>query len=161
MTAKTKERSILFESARNRLAVLWCSFTAVILVTLVLLSFTSAFEINGSDKTEDAWDWFLPTIMPSLSLVVSGLTSVTAPLHGRGVRISSYRFAMGVSTFYLSLAIIPILIEPFTQYSILALLKRSHLWLGPLQGVVTPAIGYLFLPKLKRQEAEGKEHSEV
>ena len=63
------------------------------------------------------------------------------------MRTSFYRLALALSIFYLALVLLTILIQPLTGTDTLDLMKRSNLWLGPIQGLVGSALGVLFASK--------------
>ena len=140
-------------ACRKRLAILW--FVGG-LALFALLVFQSAFGKYGS-KADEAWGWFLPTVMPVLSLIV-GVLVLDAASAGRGdTRIDRFMFrlAFGLSAVYLVLVALVPLIQPFTGLSPLELMKRSSLWLGPLQGLVAAALGAFFV-KGERGEKEAE-----
>ncbi len=147
---------IPLDTVRTRLAILWGIFASVIFVVLVLQSLMDRYK----DKTQEVWGWLLPTIMPTLTLIITVL-SYTAldPLASRAVvRKTFYRLAAGMSAFYLLLVLLTILMQPFTGADAeLAAqqMRTSNLWLGPLQGLVAAALGVLFVSKRPEPGAEG------
>lgn len=145
---KRNQKMMSFDTARSRLAVLWGIFAGLILVVLVALAMSDAFKVNNTDKTQDAFDWFFLSIWPSLALVITSFMPFAGSGSGKQVRRGWFNVAMCVSTVYLVLAMITIFGQPFTQSSMLGLMERSHRWLGPLQGFVTPCLALLFTPKV-------------
>ncbi len=135
------------DTVRTRLAGIWLGGCACILTIVVLQSLLGKF----GDHVQDAWGWLLPTIMPTLGMIVAGLT-VTAldPVRSESVvRTSYYRLALWLSVFYLLLVSLTILIQPFTGADPVTLMHSSNLWLGPSQGLVGSALGVLFASKQK------------
>ena len=53
------------------LATIWLAGAGVILTLMVG---QSLFDVYGA-RTEDAWSWYLPTVMPSLSLILGVLVA--------------------------------------------------------------------------------------
>lgn len=95
------------------------------------------------------WSWALPSLMPTLTLIVSvlGANALEPQDEGVNVRKGFYRMAIWLSAAYLFLILFTILIEPFTNFDSAELLNLSNLWLGPFQGLVASAVGLLFFTK--------------
>lgn len=101
-------------------------------------------------QSQDAWAWYLPTVMPTLSLIIGVLVSdfrnasadaKPLPVSARGL----LWLGVGLSVFYLVLVAITILAQPFLQdVSPIELMHRSNLWLGPLQGVTAGVLAAFF-----------------
>jgi len=97
---------------RRRLAILWFGFGFVLFIGLVL---QSVFDRYG-DWVEDAWSWFLPNIVPTLSLIVGVL--VLDVMSGRDAekKVDSFFFwlAFLLSAVYLVLVSATLFLQPFT-----------------------------------------------
>lgn len=133
--------------AKWRMTTIWLAGSVLVFLILVGQSLAGYYE----PRTQDAWSWFLPTVMPTLSLMVGTLVAdyrrerpeevarpkpVGGPLFG---------LAAGLSLLYLLLVALSILIQPFlSQTSPLELMQRSNLWLGPLQGLTAGALAAFF-----------------
>jgi hypothetical protein len=137
--------TILLESVRLRLSILWLVGSGVILLMLIAQSLMGKYQ----NKTQEVWGWMLPTILPALSLILSVLgASALAEESGKTrAKRSFFLIAYLLSAVYLFLVFATMLIEPFTSFEPLELLKLSNLWLAPLQGLVTSALGVLFFTK--------------
>ena len=130
------------QKCRKTILVVWLIGTGAL---FVLLFIQSIFEHYGNDVT-DAWGWFTTSIMPTLSLVLG----VTIAEHGqpqlpKQVDRFSYLLVFWISILYLAVALVTLLLEPISPLGPIGLLKRSNLWLGPLQGIVTASFGILFV----------------
>jgi hypothetical protein len=130
-------------TCKKRLATLW--FISAGLIFLIFLLQT----IGGrhGDNPEEAWGWLLPTLMPTLSLMV-GVFVLDAL--GKGAKIKQvdqflYRLAFSLSAAYLGVVSITILAGPFAAMGATALMTQSNLWLGPFQGLVSAALGAFFM----------------
>lgn len=125
-----------------RLARLWLLGAASISLVLIIQSVAQKYR---GQETE-VWGWALPTLLPTLSLIVSVLGAGALDVkHDRGlVRQSFSRVAYWLSAAYLLAIMLTILIEPFTEAPPLYLLRLSNLWLGPFQALVASAVGVLF-----------------
>jgi hypothetical protein len=142
------------ERVRNRLAFGWLAASALIFVIVVLQSLLGKY----GDQVQDAWGWLLPTIMPTLGMIISvlGYTALDPSMLESVVRRSYFRLATGLSVLYLLLVLLTILIQPFaaqTASKSIELMQTSNLWLGPLQGLVASALGALFFSKQKKELA--------
>jgi hypothetical protein len=130
-----------------RLAIIWFAGGGFLFVILVGQSLTGYYE----PRTEDAWGWFLPTVMPTLSLIVAALVADyrKAAVAGREQQAGPlFWLGAGLSVFYLLLVALSILLQPLlAETSPLTLMQRSNLWLGPLQGLCVAALGFFFHSK--------------
>lgn len=126
--------------AKKRLAAVW--FPGAGLIFLVVLA---ASILPDGATASKLWTWFLPTVMPTLSLIVGVLV-----LDARG-RIAAvqevdaflFRLAFGLSAFYLIIVALTLLLTPFSA----ELLDRSQLWLAPVQGLTSAALGAFFVQR--------------
>jgi hypothetical protein len=130
---------------RKRLWIVW-GLGFVVLIFLLLLQ--TAFGRYG-DRYSEAWGWFFPTMAPTLFLMIGGVISDASP---RSVELQfvdqfMYRLSLYVSVVYLVVVVSTILLSPFSSMTQLELMKTSHLWLGPLQGMVSGIIGFFFVSK--------------
>jgi len=85
--------------------------------------------------------------MPTL-LLISGVW--VAEVSGKAVSISTpdrflFSLTMWMSIAYLLLVGLIVVIQPFTVVSALDLMKTSHLFLGPFQGLVAGLMGAFFV----------------
>ena len=130
--------------AKWLIAGVWLAGAGLVFLILVGQSLLNYYE----PRTQDAWGWYLPTVMPTLSLIVGVLV---ADFHS-GNSAENSRPARGVfwlglalSIFYLSMVALAILIQPvLADTAPLTVMQRSNLWLGPLQGLTAAAIGAFF-----------------
>jgi hypothetical protein len=134
---------VSMQQCKRRLAILWFISSSFLFIIMLIQSFLGHY---GNDIT-DAWGWFLPTVMPTLSLIVGVLVSDAL---GKGVRIQKvsnflFRLAFSLSLAYLLVVILTILFQPFSTLAPLDLMKQSHLWLGPFQGLVSASLGAFFI----------------
>jgi Na+/H+-dicarboxylate symporter len=131
------------KTCKRKLAALW--FTGA-LILFVLLIIQSIFGKYGTDF-EEVWAWFLPTVMPTLSLIIGVLVFDATATGGTDKQIERFMFwlAFAVSAIYLVLVAVTILVQPFTDFKPTELIKRSNLWLGPIQGLVAAVLGAFFV----------------
>ncbi len=128
---------------KRRLATLWFSGAAVLFVVLLV---QSIFGRYGS-RTSDAWSWLLPTLMPTLSLVIGVLVMDSL---GKGVMVKRadkflFKLTSGMSVVYLVAVLLIFVLQPLSPVGPFELMGQSSLWLGPFQGLVAGAMGAFFV----------------
>jgi hypothetical protein len=140
------------DTVRNRLSTVWFAGAAAILGLMVLQSLLGKY----GDKTQDAWSWALPTLMPILGMIVSvlGYSALDSQLSRYQVRKSFFRLALWLSLLYEALVLLTLLIQPVVGADPIALMHTSNLWLGPFQGVVASALGVLFVSTKPKENQE-------
>lgn len=128
---------------KRKLAALW--FTGAGLLFFVILLQT-IFGRYG-DRSADAWSWFLPTIMPTLSLVIGVLVMDVLNKGNQIKEIDAFLFKLtfSISSAYLVAVFLLFILQPFTTISPFELMSQSNLWLGPFQGLVAAAMGAFFV----------------
>jgi hypothetical protein len=139
------------DRVRSKLASLWLIGGALIFSLMVACSLLGAYGEN----VQDAWGWLLPTLLPTLAMILSvlGYSALSPTLSKINVRRDFYRIALFLSVFYLGLILFTLLIQPFRSVTVaqqLAQMRMSNLWLGPIQGLVSSALGVLFISKQKQ-----------
>lgn len=129
--------------AKNWLAVVWF-VGAGLLFAVILLQ--SLFGYYG-ENTGEAWAWFLPAVVPTLTLIVGVLVSDALGKSERRANADRFifRLSLGLSVAYLVTVGLTIFIAPFTELTPLKLMKASQLWLVPFQGLVSAALGAFFV----------------
>jgi hypothetical protein len=126
------------------LAAIWFAGAGVLFFLLIL---QTIFKHYG-DRAGDVWSWFLPMIMPTLSLIIGvlvwdGLGQSTQTRADSFV----YWFAGGLSLVYLIALGLTFFLSPFSPWTPLELMKQSSLYLGPFQGLVAASLGAFFVSK--------------
>src|SRR5215472_13399815 len=110
--------------ARSRLAAVWLSAAGIVFGLLILQSLLGKYE----NRVQQAWSWALPTMMPTLTLMLSVLGADALRVvesETAYVKKSFFHLAFWMSLAYLSLILVTILIEPLVSYSSLATLVIS------------------------------------
>jgi hypothetical protein len=144
---------VSLDDVRIRLAWVWLVGAGSILILLVVQSLLHVY----GDLTQEAWGWFLPTMMPTFGMIITVLTyTALDPISSDSVvRGSFVQIAVSLSVIYLILVLLTILIQPFAAPSAadrVSLMRVSNLWLGPVQGLVASALGVLFASKQNNYE---------
>lgn len=137
------------EECRKRLATLWFIVCGLLFLLLILQTISGKY----ADKVNDAWGWFLPTIMPSLSLIAATWVSDVSQTSAEGQEANRflYKLALSVSGFYLLAVFLALIGNIFSATPPLELMRQSNLFLGPIQGLVAGIIGLFFVRKSSRK----------
>ncbi len=134
---------VSIRKCRKRLATLWFIGAGLIFFVVLFQTFLGRYT-GGVDA---AWGWLLPTVMPTLSMIIGVLVSESF-LTQQGDKVVDkfvYRLSFMLSLSYLIVVALTIFMQPFSSLSPLDLLKQSHLWLGPFQGLVAASLGAFFV----------------
>ena len=129
---------------KKKLTILWFSCGGIIIILLFCQTILGHYE---SESTL-AWGWALPTIMPTLSLIIGVMVSDTLTKQkSNKKKIDSfiYHLAICLSIIYLLCVLFTILLEPFSERTPSEVFMSASLWLGPFQGLVTAALGAFFV----------------
>lgn len=132
-----------YAECQRGLASIWFSGAGIIFAFLLLQSIFGKF----SGEVDQAWSWFLPTVMPTLALIIGVLVANARAHEGSSDRNTDpflYKLSLSLSLVYLLVVLLTLLLEPLTRMTILELMDRSNLWLGPFQGLVTGSLGAFF-----------------
>ena len=123
------------------LTLLWWIWGLSLFALLAMISYQPA--ILGKDA-DAAWQWFLPNITPTLMLVGAvayiGRGERSAAIEARG---PLFLITLVVSIFYL-VALTASILSVFYSTDPLAAMRKSGLWLGPLQGLTASFLGIFF-----------------
>lgn len=137
-------RTVELRTAEWRLAVLWLVGGGL----LMLLLIGQTFGGLHAERVQDAWAWFLPTVMPTLSLIVGSLAADYVGDERKPRRLDGrlVQLATGLSLVYLGLVLVSILAAALLAHRRppVELLQRSSLWLGPIQGLVAASLGVIY-----------------
>lgn len=134
---------VSMKKCKKKLAVLWFSGASILLAIFIL---QTNFGHYG-DKAKEAWSWLLPSILPTLSLIIIVLVMDTL---GKGVKTENvdrfmFRLSFYLSFAYLSIIFLIILTQPFASMTPLELMNQSNIYLGPFQGLVSASLGAFYV----------------
>lgn len=133
-------------SRRSILTTIWLLWAALLFLLMIMLTMQSA--LFGADA-QKAWQWFLPNLVPVLTLVgASAYASPAAPVAAANPPppAGTFLLAVGSSVFYL-LLLTGSLVSTLFSKAPLEALATSGLWLGPLQGIATSGLALYFVKK--------------
>lgn len=134
--------TLTMQTARKRLAVVWFVGGGVSFVVLLFVSFfADTLDLAG------LWDWFLPAIVPNLSLIIGVLVLAHRQPGAADHAVDDFlfRLAFGLSLLYVLLLLLPLVFFPLTGKSLPDLIDISRLWLAAVQGLATGVLGAFFV----------------
>ena len=127
-------------NAQRALLIVWA------LGTLVPFLLLLAQTVGGKygDQSTKAWEWFIPTVLPTLTVIV-GAYGATKPVERKSVDRLAFSVAKWLSVFYLVLLSATLLLQPLAESSPLAFLEGSSgTWLAAVHGLVGVSLGAFF-----------------
>lgn len=145
--------TIEFRSAQKRIATTWFIGGGILFLIFVLQSVLGKY----GDDTEKAWNWLLPAIMPTISLITAVLvTELSSPNTGKMSDKFLYRLAIISSSIYIGILYLVVFLSPFIEgdKTPLEILETSQLWVAPLQGVVAAILGAYFVKPQSKPDEE-------
>jgi hypothetical protein len=139
--------TIEFSKAKKLIATLWFIGGAILFFLILVQTITGKFE----DKIQEAWGWFLPLILPNLTLMIGVFANDIKTLSTQDVTVDNfyYRLTFALSFFYLLSILLIFLLQPIISFPIIELMHNSSIFLGPFQGLVSLSIGLFFVNKDK------------
>jgi hypothetical protein len=131
--------------SQKYLAILWLFGSSISFLIILLQTILGRY----GDRTNEAWGWLLPNIVPTLSLIIGVLVSDAFNQSEESVAVDKFvfRLAFLLSTIYLMVLTLTIVAQPFSELNPLELMKQSNLWLTPLQGLVSAVLGAFFVQR--------------
>ncbi len=135
----TNKTSLSIYACKGKIATIWITFSIVILTTATIVTAFGAY----SDIPLVVWEWLLPTITPTLSLITTSISlendaSIEKQKNTALNHVALYRTCLWLSVFYL-IAIFSLLItQSFTEE-----FERS-----PREGFKISSIGLAFIQTL-------------
>lgn len=148
---------IPLDHARRRLTQIWFIGSALFLLLIIGQAIGTIYH----KQTQDLFSWALPTILPTLSLMLSVLAAnaIVPPAAGDDetqVRRTFYDLSVGISVFYLFVLLGGTIAAPIAassigdeSYKAINVLQLSNFWLSPLQSLVVVITGTMFFTKEK------------
>src|SRR5262245_40106702 len=149
-SSKKPANSILLDEVRWKLARIWLIMSGSLFLLLIIQSVMGKY----AGKVQNVWGWALPSIMPTLSVIVTVLgAGAIEPDKKEKTKVKKhfYLTVYWLSVVYLSIVLGTVLAEPFTPFDSVELLNLSNFWLGPFQGLVASAMAVLFFTKKARE----------
>jgi hypothetical protein len=131
------------------LATVWFAGSGLVFIVLLIQSLFNKYE----GDTQQVWAWFIPSVVPTLSLMVSVLgAGALSAGERRNVRVSFFILAWWLSIAYVVVLMLTVFGASLRRPAI-DVLVVSNAWLGPLQGIAVASIGYIFVSKNALEKA--------
>jgi hypothetical protein len=134
---------------RTKLMAIWLGGASLLLLLVFLQIAFGHYGTLDDSGGRRAMQWLLPTVSPSLGLVV-GVWAKEArnkPVKPELVGRRIFQFTWIASLAYLGFILLAIVLQPLVPVAPLVLLDESNLVLAPLQGVIGALIGIFFTQK--------------
>lgn len=139
-----RAKGIPIERVWTKLARLWLIGSGIVFLIVVLQSVLGKY----GNHADEVWAWFVPTTVPTVSLIVGVMGArAVGTQDRRTVKSTFVSLAWWLSLVYLIVLLLTIVLEPYSPFESLDLLKMSNYWLSPLQGLAIATIGHVFTSK--------------
>ena len=130
------------------LTLVWFSFAGFMFLLMVM------YTVQGrpfGEHSGEVWSWLLPNLMPTLTLIVSVLVieAHQAPSAAEPAA-SAFLFGLALAlsiSYLLSVLAVLAVAGPVLGKDPMPIIKGSGVWLGPMQGLVSGALGAFFIKK--------------
>ncbi|ARV63396.1 hypothetical protein BZZ01_32875 (plasmid) [Nostocales cyanobacterium HT-58-2] len=136
----------------KRLPLLYCQRWLLLTwlvgsIPAVLFMATRSFAGVFLGKEQEIWGWFLPTFLPTLSLIIGSYAAIALKEPSRAITVDRFFFyiSLGLSAFYLLTLTTVIVCQPFLDAPALVTMQRASLVLGVIQGLTTACLGVFFV----------------
>ena len=128
--------------ARMQLSRLWFLWAFFLSTVLILQSILGHF----TDQVKEVWSWYIPTIVPTLSLMIGvlGASALGTEEESRIVRRGFFNITYWISAGYLLILTVTVILEPLTPMKTIELYLTSNYWLSPFQSLSGTTIALLF-----------------
>ena len=137
---------ITFNEAKKKLATTWFVAAGIIFILMFLQTLGGKFDPYANE----AWGWLFANILPSLTLIITVFVADIKISKAKDKKVDSfyYRLVFYISLFYFSTMLFLILLQPLlSSNGIIEVMKKSSIYLGPFQGIVSGAMGLFFVKK--------------
>lgn len=142
-----------FGQVRMRLFILFGSGT---IVALAVTAIAAGMQKYGAENTPRAFGWLLPCCIPTMTLLVGSYVADMGSSPQAKPRVVPGELAnvtQVLAFVYVTFWMCTVLAQDGMKMGPLAWLQLSHLWLGPLQGLVDAPLGALFMKRVVAQAA--------
>ncbi len=143
-------KQVVVQDCKKRLLVIWLLCTGILSIVLIVQCMFG-FYIDYKtkiDHSSEAWNWLLPNVVPTLSIMIGIAVKEFGGNTGSTKRIDPflYRLALWLSvSYFLVLMAIPFSSPALPDnIQLIDVYKTSMLWISPFQGIVSGALGFFF-----------------
>lgn len=135
-----------FQKAKKNLSSLWFILSGIIGFLMIIQTISDKY---GS-FTSEVWNWLLPSIIPTLSLIMSiFIIDIKGKQSNRQIDSFYFKLSFSLSLLYLLTILLMIITISESKEGInkINFLKDSNIFLGPFQGLVNASMGFFFFKK--------------
>ena len=127
---------------KRMLAVLW----TVGILGLYLIILIQTLLGKHQEHVNDVWGWLLQCTIPLFSLIIGAFSFSTFNPDTNTSKIDKFSFRLSyiMSVFYLLVILAIIISQPLSGKPLWELGSDSNIFIAPLQGIVSGAIGLFF-----------------
>jgi hypothetical protein len=117
----------------------------------VILAARTYFGTYYGGRETEAWGWFTPNIVPTIGLILATLATTASGKDAGDKQVSIFFFLITLllSLLYVVVFDLIFFLEPLVDAPPLEIFKRSSLFLGIIQGLVTTTLGVFFIRNAK------------
>lgn len=141
-------RRISVATAQRRLAAVWAICAGLIFLLIFIQSSNGLYVrtdgLADTDKSTDMWRWFVPAVLPTLSLMIGVVVAQARKETKDTASLFAYRLSLCLSLIYMFVIashLLPGMKDPLTR------IRTSQEYLQPLQSLVGLALGAFFVSR--------------
>lgn len=137
---------ISMDKCKKQLAIVWFAGAGF----LFLVVFAKSIGGNLSkENSQEIWEWVTQSLVPVLSLIISVfvMDQRGKAMEKKTVDSFVYKIAIGFSSAYLLFLLLTLFLEPFSALSLSELIRQNNVFIIPLHGLVSAAIGVFFFKR--------------
>ena len=129
--------------AKRVLASIWFGGAGLVFFIVLVQSLLGRY----GEQVNEAWGWLLPTVVPTLSLIIGVLVFDALQREKRPKRTDRFllKLTAGLSAAYIAAVLLVIVLQPFATLPPIQMMTQTNIWLGPFQGLVAAAMGAFFV----------------
>ncbi len=143
-----KTARIDIATGQSWLAGIWFVGAAVTFVLMLLETMGPRAPLAAGD----AWPWYLPLVVPTLSLMLGTIVAQAMQSRGAGKKATvgrpAFVAASSLSVLYLAMVLVLLVVWPLLRMrpsEASDMLQKSNMWLPAVQGLVGIALGAFFV----------------
>lgn len=145
---------ILWAKCRNQLTWIWLGGFVALAVMAMIVGVRN--DNTSNDYNKQLFSWFLPAIVPSLTLLLGAVFHDVFAVDSKKVYVKkvAFQIALGLSIFYLLFVLLTLLLQfdwiatkIGAQVRGISSLQNMSIMLSVCQGLVSLALGALFVQR--------------
>jgi hypothetical protein len=130
-------------SSLRKLATLWFVWSGLLFLLLVAQTLFGKY----GDQPEWAWALFLPSLMPTMTAIVTILATQATSARSAILNATVYKLSIAMSICYLSVLTLGLLLEPLLDADSIEVMKSTSFYLTPFQSLVLASLIFMILSR--------------